>query len=80
MSFGNGLGRQQIQLLRSCGAAYINAADCTAIARRAKPLEPLAVRVNSGDCVNVALRNRLPAPGISGRECFAEIREERNCS
>jgi manganese oxidase len=42
------------------GIVYINAADRAAIASGAMPLEPLVLRVNAGDCINVTLRNRLP--------------------
>jgi len=42
------------------GIVYVNGADRAAIAAGTKPLEPLVLRVNAGDCVNVTLRNRLP--------------------
>ena len=43
------------------GIVYINAADRAAIASGQKPLEPLVIRVNAGDCVQVILRNRMPS-------------------
>ena len=42
------------------GIAYVNGADRAAIAAGTKPLEPLVLRINAGDCVNVTFRNRLP--------------------
>jgi manganese oxidase len=41
------------------GIVYINAADRAAIASGRKPLEPLVMRVNAGDCVQMILRNRM---------------------
>jgi len=55
------------------GVVYINAADRTAIATGAMPLEPLVMRVNAGDCVNVTLRNRMPASGIPEYVSFNEV-------
>lgn len=42
------------------GIVFINARDRAAIRNGTKPLEPLVIRVNKGDCVEVRLRNRLP--------------------
>lgn len=42
------------------GIVFINADDRQAIRNGIKPLEPLVIRVNKGDCVEVRLRNRLP--------------------
>lgn len=43
------------------GIVYIDANDFNAITHFAKPLEPLVLRVNAGDCVEVTLQNKLPA-------------------
>jgi hypothetical protein len=42
------------------GIVYINANDFTAITTFAKPLEPLVLRINAGDCVELTLQNKLP--------------------
>jgi len=42
------------------GIVFINARDRAAIRNGTKPLEPLTIRINKGDCVEVRLRNRLP--------------------
>ena len=42
------------------GIVFINARDRFAIRHGTKPLEPLVIRINKGDCVEVRLRNRLP--------------------
>jgi len=42
------------------GIVYIDANDFTAITTSARPLEPLVLRINSGDCVEVTLQNKLP--------------------
>jgi hypothetical protein len=55
------------------GVVYINAADRAAIAAGTKPLEPLVVRANAGDCLNVTLRNRLPLSGIPEYVSFNEL-------
>src|SRR5205823_507457 len=36
-------------------------------------LEPLAVRINAGDCVNVTLHNRLPTTGVPEYTSFNEV-------
>jgi hypothetical protein len=56
------------------GIVYINAADRTAIAAGTMPLEPLVMRVNAGDCINVTLRNRLPvAAAVPEYTSFNEL-------
>ncbi|MGA9773515.1 MAG: copper oxidase [Blastocatellia bacterium] len=55
------------------GIVYINAADRAAIAAGTKILEPLVLRVNAGDCVNVTFRNRLPAAGVPEYTSFNEV-------
>lgn len=55
------------------GAVYINAADRAAIAAGTMPLEPLVLRVNAGDCVNITLRNRLPNTGLPEYVSFNEV-------
>ena len=42
------------------GIVYINKNDLTAITTGVKPLEPIVLRVNAGDCVQVVLENKLP--------------------
>jgi hypothetical protein len=43
------------------GIVFVQSADVAAIQSGAKKLEPLVLRANSGDCVNVQLTNNLPA-------------------
>lgn len=42
------------------GIVYIDQNDYAAITTSAKPLEPLVLRINAGDCVEVTLQNKLP--------------------
>jgi hypothetical protein len=55
------------------GIVYINAADRAAIAAGTMPLEPLVLRVNAGDCVNMTFRNRLPVAGVPEYTSFNEV-------
>jgi hypothetical protein len=43
------------------GIVYIDANHFTAITTNARPLEPLVLRINAGDCVELTLQNKLPA-------------------
>ena len=43
------------------GIVFVESADVAAIRSGAKKLEPLVLRANAGDCVNVKLTNNLPA-------------------
>jgi hypothetical protein len=52
---------QKFGLKDPAGIVYIDAADYTAITTGQKKLEPLALRVNSGDCIQLTLENHLPA-------------------
>src|SRR6185369_9964396 len=47
--------------------------DRAAIVAGGRPLEPLVIRVNAGDCVNVTFRNRLPASGVPEYTSFNEV-------
>ena len=42
------------------GIVYIDKNDFTAITTGVKPLEPIVLRINAGDCVQVVLENKLP--------------------
>jgi len=42
------------------GIVFINANDLTAIQNGTKKLEPLILRANAGDCLQVTLQNKLP--------------------
>lgn len=43
------------------GLLYVLSTDVSAIRAGTKPVEPLVLRANAGDCVRVTLVNRLPA-------------------
>ncbi|HKG50945.1 MAG TPA: hypothetical protein VKB14_10930 [Actinomycetales bacterium] len=46
------------------GAMFALTDDVTAIRAGTKPAEPLVLRANAGDCVQVTLRNTLPTTGL----------------
>jgi manganese oxidase len=48
------------------GIVYALAIDRTAIQAGQKPVEPLVLRVNQGDCVNISLRNRIDPNSLYG--------------
>ena len=41
------------------GLAYVLSSDVAAIRAGTKPLEPLVLRANEGDCIEVKLRNEV---------------------
>lgn len=43
----------------SAGIVYINDGDLNAILAGTKPLEPLVLRANAGDCIQITLQNNL---------------------
>jgi hypothetical protein len=45
-------------------ALFVPTADVTALSNGSKKPEPLVLRANAGDCVQVTLRNKLPATGL----------------
>jgi len=44
----------------ACNNGGVTAPLCPVILNPAAPIEPLVLRANAGDCINVTLRNRLP--------------------
>ncbi|MHA7220320.1 multicopper oxidase domain-containing protein [Arthrobacter sp. MDT1-48-3] len=46
------------------GALYVLTADEAAVRAGTKPIEPLFIRANAGDCVVMKLTNKLPAAGL----------------
>ncbi len=46
------------------GAMYVLAADEAAVRAGTKPAEPLFLRANAGDCLQVTLTNKLPVGGL----------------
>ena len=45
------------------GLAYVLAADEQAVLAGTKPLQPLVLRANAGDCIQLTLTNHLPTTG-----------------
>jgi hypothetical protein len=45
------------------GAMYVLAADEAAVRAGSKPAEPLFLRANAGDCLQITLTNKLPRAG-----------------
>ncbi|MCA1591768.1 MAG: hypothetical protein LC754_03760, partial [Acidobacteria bacterium] len=45
---------------------FINANDYSAYTTGGKPLEPLVIRINSGDCAQITLENHLPTAAVAG--------------
>ncbi|HEV2861060.1 MAG TPA: Ig-like domain-containing protein [Pyrinomonadaceae bacterium] len=45
------------------GIVFVQMGDVAAVKAGTKKLEPLVLRANAGDCINVELTNRLPATG-----------------
>jgi hypothetical protein len=46
------------------GAMYVLTADEAAVRDGSKPTEPLFIRANAGDCLEVTLTNKLPQDGL----------------
>ncbi len=46
------------------GALYVLSADEAAVRAGTKPTEPLFLRANAGDCLQVTLTNKLPQNGL----------------
>jgi hypothetical protein len=46
------------------GAMYVLSADEAAVRNGSKPAEPLFIRANAGDCLQVTLTNKLPQAGL----------------
>jgi hypothetical protein len=52
----------------ACRRGGVNNLNCPVRLKATAPVEPLALRANAGDCIDVVLRNRLPAvtPDLAG--------------
>jgi Tol biopolymer transport system component len=51
---------QKFGLKDPAGIVFVQTGDVAAVKAKTRKLEPLVLRVNAGDCVNVQLTNKLP--------------------